>query len=401
MRSSPDLFNLIHSLSEPERRYFRIHSQLHVKGGQNNYLRLFDAILSQDQFDEEALKAKFSGESFLNQFSVAKSYLRGAIMRALRAYHRNASPEFQLRELLDFAALCQARGLNAQAAKHLRKASKIAREQEHFPLLLDVMVKQLRLVKQEWQAGKESQLASAYQDLRQVLGQLENEIAYRHLHDQVYSILAMKVELRSQKEPQLAGKLMQDDLLTDPGKALSWNAQIVFHYTHAFHGRLTGDPEKMQAHYQAMVTLWEGSPNRIRQEEERFLKTLSGYLDCCLLANDTLHFQEGLDKIKAYKAGSAKLKALAFRITHFLELRYFLLRKEYDQAQVFAERIENGLESYAAYISNDIRILFAYNLTVLFFLGNKHSNCLKWAMKIVNAPAQNVREDVRMAVRIF
>ncbi|MCB0546836.1 MAG: hypothetical protein KDD19_04560, partial [Phaeodactylibacter sp.] len=57
---SSKLFNLVKSLSGPEKRYFKIF--VNGQGGKDNkYLHLFDAIDTQEEFDEDALVAGVYG----------------------------------------------------------------------------------------------------------------------------------------------------------------------------------------------------------------------------------------------------------------------------------------------------------------------------------------------------
>ena len=47
------LFELIKSLSKSEKRYFKLISSRHTIGDENNYVRLFDYIAKQDEYNEE------------------------------------------------------------------------------------------------------------------------------------------------------------------------------------------------------------------------------------------------------------------------------------------------------------------------------------------------------------
>lgn len=401
MKARSDLFQLIHSLDEGERRYFKLHSQLHVRSGQNNYIRLFDAILKQEVFDETGLKAQFEGEALLNQFSVAKNYLTNAIMRALRAYHHNRNLDMQLRESLDFAEISLQKGLFKATQRYLRKARKLAVAHEKFPQLIEILIWELRLLKMEWRPTRKADLEAAYQKLSETLNQLDNELQLRRLHDQIYSTLAARVELRKESEMQMARTVMANPLMESPNRSESWNAKIVYHYTHAYFGRLQGDIKTMKEHFGRMVTLWESAPQRIAEEGERYLKTIMGYLDACLMDGDTKHFEEVLGKIKRFKANTPKLKALVFRIPIHLELRHHLVTEAYEKGFELGKRIEKGLRIHAAHISKEVRQYFIYNQIVLFFLGKQYSSCLKWSRKILDEPVAATREDIRMAVRVF
>ena len=95
MKQSEDLFNLIKSLKRTEKTYFKKFSQFHIKGGQNNYVRIYDAIENQKTYDEKKLLDLFKGEPLTNQFWVAKNYLYNLILRSLELYHSSVDSELQ------------------------------------------------------------------------------------------------------------------------------------------------------------------------------------------------------------------------------------------------------------------------------------------------------------------
>ena len=92
------LFQLIKSLSKTEKGYVKKYC---AKNGTNPaYLQLFTAIDNQENYDEEQIKNKFKGESFIKQLSVAKNYLIKTVLKSLRAYHSESTSNIKVHELL-------------------------------------------------------------------------------------------------------------------------------------------------------------------------------------------------------------------------------------------------------------------------------------------------------------
>ena len=56
MIASDELHKLIKSLTQSEKRFFKIYASRHIIGEQNNYVQLFDVIASQKKYNEEAIK---------------------------------------------------------------------------------------------------------------------------------------------------------------------------------------------------------------------------------------------------------------------------------------------------------------------------------------------------------
>jgi len=92
MKSSPELHQLIRSLSMNEKRHFRLLSQRHSLKGGNSYLDLFDAMLVQEEYDEKALKKNLDKAGKL-RFAAEKNYLNGLVVDSLIASIDFSVPE--------------------------------------------------------------------------------------------------------------------------------------------------------------------------------------------------------------------------------------------------------------------------------------------------------------------
>ena len=139
MTTSDDLFQLIKSLDQAEKRYFKIYSAQHVKGDQNIYVRLFEAIVAQRRYDEIALVRQFRGETFTKQFSVTKNYLYKIILRSLRSYHSGQDVESVINQELESAKILYGKGLYKKCLKIIRKIKQLARKYQKFEQLLNIL----------------------------------------------------------------------------------------------------------------------------------------------------------------------------------------------------------------------------------------------------------------------
>ena len=68
MSEKNELHKLIHSLTPNEKAYFKKFAYKSKDDKENPYLVMFDAILKQDEYDEEALKKKLKNTKLVNNF---------------------------------------------------------------------------------------------------------------------------------------------------------------------------------------------------------------------------------------------------------------------------------------------------------------------------------------------
>ena len=136
MTISNTLFRLIRSLSQSEKRYFKLY--VTVQHQKTKYMQLFEAIDEQDMYNEQALRLQFSAERFLKNFSEAKKYLFNLILKSMRAYRSDINIENKIFNLLKDVAFLYEKGLYAQCYKMINKAKKVAYTYEKYIQLLDI-----------------------------------------------------------------------------------------------------------------------------------------------------------------------------------------------------------------------------------------------------------------------
>ncbi len=133
MKPSPELFNLIKSLTKSEKRYFKLSSSL--QSGEKNYMKLFDAIEGQEEYEEEDLKVLFKGETFINHLPSEKNHLYSLILKSLRGFYADKSAAAILQEQLRNIELLYNKALYKECAKTIKKAKKIAYNYEKYYFL--------------------------------------------------------------------------------------------------------------------------------------------------------------------------------------------------------------------------------------------------------------------------
>ena len=121
MAYSDDLYQLVRSMTKGEKRRFRLFATRYRQ--EKIYLRLFDELNRQKEYDEEGLREKFREEAGITQFHVVKNYLYRMIMKSLHTFEQRSSPQAKVEDLITDIRLLYERGLFKQAWKVWRQAS--------------------------------------------------------------------------------------------------------------------------------------------------------------------------------------------------------------------------------------------------------------------------------------
>jgi len=128
--NSEALFRLIKSLKKSEKRYFKIFASREGNGEDKKFIRLFDLIDKQDEFDEAKILSKDLSIR-PEQFSNLKAHLYKRILQSIRLYNSNTVKDIEIHELIDYAQILFNRSLYDQCVKVLQRAKKLATKNDN------------------------------------------------------------------------------------------------------------------------------------------------------------------------------------------------------------------------------------------------------------------------------
>ncbi len=119
-------------MNKAEKWYFKKYITIHSSKAESDYLLLFNAIVSQKTYDEQALKEQFKDSGVSKRFSELKSYLYQKILKSLMLFKSERSVDFQIFSLVEQSKILFERNLPEASLKLLEKAEKKAEEQSDF-----------------------------------------------------------------------------------------------------------------------------------------------------------------------------------------------------------------------------------------------------------------------------
>src|SRR5688572_2984765 len=121
MKAFTELFELIRSMNQSEKRYFKIYSSRHIIGEKNIYVRLFDEFnrqaISGKKYDEEKIKRRFKGEQFTEKFYSTKNYLYNSVLKSLVSFYSDREQSTKVSELIEGAAVLFKKSMYYQQIK--------------------------------------------------------------------------------------------------------------------------------------------------------------------------------------------------------------------------------------------------------------------------------------------
>lgn len=258
MRFSDDLYQLIHSLSQSEKRYVKLVAKAFTSKGTDNQLDLFDAFDRQKEANEEKIRQLFKDRIPARNFHVAKNRLYNLILRSLYLFHGKNSYREKINQLYFQADVLRGKGLYKQCDSLLEKGIAQAKEHEDFLLATNGL----------------SKLAASYQDQRDVqkikkyldegleqeyefIENYKNDITYYYLQLKTLFLTHKKRAARNESEMDAIELINDHPLLKDEKLAKSKRAKDVFWFLNGFIARYKGDYEKASEYWGNFVAAYE------------------------------------------------------------------------------------------------------------------------------------------------
>jgi hypothetical protein len=401
MTPTDDLFQLIKSLTRTEKRYFKVFASQHVIGNENNYIKLFDAIEKQHEYNEGDIKKIFKDENFIKHLPPQKVYLYNLILKSLELYH--SSIESDLRSAVNQVKILYDKGLYAQCEKRIARVKKSAERYEKFPILFDLLRWEGQLAYAHNYAGK------SVEDVEKIYDKLSG---YLNTYAVVISCVAFgaKVEiarkkmgtLRTEEEKEKYNILIKKSLELEEKKITSFEGKAYYYQAmfadSFFRKKLTKAPTFLE---KALVMM-EENPHRVEDYPRFYVITLQNLI---VLKRNLKKYDEVLPLIKKMKELNFKdrsLKEEYISQADHMEIVFYIATGEFEEALKVVKRMEKEkfhLEVFRKNREHEINLY--YNTALVYFGVNDYAACNKMLNKIILNESWDIRSDLHCFARII
>lgn len=402
---SDGLFQLVKSLSRTEKRYFKLYVDSIGGNTPKKYIKLFDLIDQQDEFDEERILAK---EKSLKpeQLSNMKAHLYYKVLQSMRLYHQTAVIEIQIRELIDFAQLLLNKSLYDQCANILKKAKKTASRIDNLELLLEILKWEKRVLSQTVGKDNEKRVNRIIEDVQDVNTRINNINTFTNLSVKLNSLYKRIGFIRNKSDYNKVVSLFNASIPPYEEEALSLNEKLNLYHLLVGYFFMVQNFEKGYYYAKKWVKLFDDNAAMIPSRLETYINSINNLMIAQYKLFKYYEFIETNKKLKSVRFipgislnENIRLKLLKYTYVHQFN-RYFMLG-DFDQGVALMNRIKPGLELFANQLDNHSRIILYYKTASLYFGNDNFNEAIQSLNKIINAHEGALREDVHSFARIL
>jgi hypothetical protein len=396
MSSSADLWELIQSLSKTEKRYFRRHSSVWSDDSETSYLRLFDLLSTQHQYDPAGILQEINDPAFEKRYSAHKHYLYNVICRVMRSYHAESAASQRIQGWLADASFLFRKTLFEQAYKVLQKAWKPAADLELFATMLEILRWEKRILKRIRSKDRTQLLEEVNHRLARTLHQLQEEQEFDELYEKVYGFSQAGHEGKAGMDTLIDHHpLMQGEQL--PG---SFRAQHFYYQVLIFRAQLHGDLGGAMKWQSKQLDLWQGHTLIQEEEPHRYSVVMANYLGIAAAVPLKAEY-ERVRPLLAKLEVSSPLDQFQIELQlYHLDLLFWLNQRDYDAA-IKGMPAVTWLERNREKLHASRLMAFFYNLAFVEFMGGNYRASMKWVRQHAADGRQAERQDVQAAMQML
>jgi len=392
------LFVLIKSLTSGEKTYFSKYSRIHHAKEKPDYLRLFEFIDTQEEYDENGVKKHFKKDKFIKQLSRKKTQLKEKILESLSIFHADRTVETSLRQQMVllpvlYEKAAQHKDLIKDYEKLIKDIKKTAEQHECFSVLIELFEWERLLIKFQDERSKLEPKTSALIEKREKYREsLSQEIKLANLYEQVYLIIIKDTNILNPKNRDEMRVLLKDlpDDISDI--SLSKKFQRYYYFLKSNYHRMNGEIQLSFDFTQKMIATYDSEAIGSYETAIDYKNVLCYYLVVCKELKKTEYFSKIIKKMRASYGNSAE-NMRSFNTTRFQSLCCWLDVGQFSSAMEIADEIDEHWVPLCQIIPKRRQLAFCYNIAVAYWLGGNLERAVFWISLILNF--ENVKEGER------
>ena len=404
-KNTDSLFQIIKSLTKAEKRYFKLHVNKQTAGEDTKFLKLFELIDKQKDYDESKILEK---EKTIKsqQLSNLKAHLYKQILQNLRNLNSDEDIDLRIRELIDHSTILYNKCLYDQCIKMLDKARNMAEKYDKNCLLLEITEFEKRLVTKFIRSNIEDKVSQLIKASDQINEKIKSINSFSNLTIKLYSFYLKIGFLRNHKDFELVNSFLYSTLPVFQEERLSFDEKMYLYNSFVGYYFFIQDFERGYEYAKKWVNLFEENTDLILPKIEMYIRSINNLL----VSQSKLHkYEEFTNTVKKLDSiieipdlkltENIRLLIFKYSSTHRIN-RYFMLGEFTDGSEIIPE-ISESLENFEHLLDTHYIIIFYYKFACMYFGNGNYHKVTFWLNKIINMKDVDLRSDIHSFARIL
>ncbi len=399
------LFSLIKSLTQTEKRHFKLFVKRSGNTDEVKFIKLFDAMDSMKKYDDKEILKRVPSIKKV-QLSNQKAHLYRQILSSLRQYHIGQNMDIQLRENLDHAKVLYNKGFYKQALKMLDKTKVLAKETKHFTIALEVMEFEKLIEAQYITRSIESRAETLSNEVLETTEIIKSSHQLSNLTLNLYSLFLKQGYAKNQKEFDDVNSYFQSNLPDVKFEHLTFYEQLYYYQAHVWFNKIVQNFPNVYKHSLAWVQLFQANPEMIIKQPVHYVKGYRNLLGALFQLQYYSKFCEVLTEVEALSndkqiVQNLNTEVLIFQFLYISKINKHFMEGSFDEGVQLIPELTEKLEIYKAKIDPERVLMMYYKIASLYFGNANYRKAIFYLNQIIFYQDVKLREDIHCFARIL
>jgi len=372
-----DVYSLVSSLSQTEKRYFKLFAQLQKT--QSNYIVLFDILNNCKNFDEQIIHNKISKKNNATPVASVLTKLSQLILKSVVNYHnKNDIAAESIKFLIS-------KGLYEEGVRLLKQKKKKAYINESYLELVTLLNSELILIEVMQLSKNTSEKIKAIQKEHLLFINHINEYAnLRFIYTELIIFARMYGVIKNNSSLTKLNSIVSNELIYKNKKYDSVRNQAFYSQIMGLYYFIKQDYEQSRIFLQKTISIYEQYAFVALENPKQLSNMLGNLLLTLLFTKKLSHFKEYVKKFKSSveQFPFSKTAKIDFQIKLYsLNLRYYWITKEFNIGLKLSLEIESWImKNKSRLVSHYLEVLFLF-IALQYFAVSDFNKALFWNNK--------------------
>lgn len=392
MKSKELLFELIHSLTKSEKRYFKVFTANHKDN--NNYVRLFDAIHDQEEYNEEQLLEEFRNEDFVRQFSVAKNYLMNLILKSLSSHHAKAKKSIELNGYLSEIEILYWKGLYKLAAKRIMQSKKIAEKYDmaHYLLMINYWERRLENYTRSISLDEDT-----VNEAKKYLKEFNQQLEINFLSKKMENLTKASIKLSQAAVEGVKEIFSNEHMCLNEDEIRNFHAKLDYMFLKGIGNTILGNKEEEEYYKRRTIEWLEENPHQLKENPLKYASSINNMLLYYYFRDYTSEFPKYLEKLDDVELKFEHAKSKFYDTKYIFELGYYIHIRDKEKTRNSLNNMEQWYVSGGIKKGTESKMICEFNMALTNYFLDDKKKCLKWCnscMSMFDMKAKKFRHDL-------
>jgi len=403
-RSTDILFQLIKSLQKAEKRHFKLYIKRSSTKEDLKIVQLFDALDKLDDYDEKLLLKKLTSTE-KPQLANLKAHLYKQILSSLRLLKTTDNVDLQLSEHLDYARILYNKGLKHQALKILEKAKEVAKENQKFNYLAQVISLEKKIETLHITRSSIDRTELLTTEATEISGHIDRVTRLSNLALMLYRWYVQFGHARNENDEKDIKAFFKSNVPPNEKDINGFYEKLYLYQSYCWYAFIRQDFLMYYRYSQKWVNLFDEDKSMIAVETGHYIKGVHAVLNALFDLRNFTKFETILHQFEAFsKTHTANLYD-NFRVhtsiyINSAKVNQHLMKGTFADGIKMIPALKEELKHYSLFVDKHRIVVFNYKIASLYFGNGNYEKAIDYLNNIIDEHG-DLRYDLQCYARLL